>query len=228
MFNFIALLLGLYTALCPVQAEKPAAKIAASPADNRIVRTPPRADERSDRENGYRARYFDMTDYEQNKQNLDEKYSRRSYLREKMAKEIADFLADYEEYEILTRNYRRELYETGNRADIDNPANDVNNQNSADNSSDENRRENGDGSYDNSGNSAENGNSENGGNRSGNDNRTGNGGISTQPGKVYIPAPPETNRPRPLIPGDENREDPGSGQKVPSPSDLDDAYLIRD
>lgn len=228
MFNFIALLLGLYTALCPVQAEKPAAKIAASPADNRIVRTPPRADERSDRENGYRARYFDMTDYEQNKQNLDEKYSRRSYLREKMAKEIADFLADYEEYEILTRNYRRELYETGNRADIDNPANDVNNQNSADNSSDENRRENGDGSYDNSGNSAENGNSENGGNRSGNDNRTGNGGISTQPGKVYIPAPPETNRPRPLIPGDENREGSRSGQKVPSPSDPDDAYLIRD
>ena len=216
MFNFIALLLGLYTALCPVQAEKPAAKIAANPADNRIVRTPPRADDRSDRENGYRARYFDMTDYEQNKQNLDEKYSRRSYLREKMAKEIADFLADYEEYEILTRNYRRELYETGNRVDIDNPAKEGNNQNPADNSSDENGRENGDGSYDNPDNSA------------GNDNRTGNGGISTQPGKVYIPAPPETNRPRPLIPGDEDREAPGSGQKVPSPSDPDDAYLIRD
>ena len=111
MLNVIAFLMGIITALYPQPAEKPAAKITNGAAAARIVRTPPRADEQRSRENGYRVRYFDMDDYEWNKQNLDEKYARRSYLREKMAKEIADFLADYEEYEILTRNYRRELYE---------------------------------------------------------------------------------------------------------------------
>ena len=122
MLNVIAFLMGIITALYPQPAEKPAAKITNGAATARIVRTPPRADEQRSRENGYRVRYFDMDDYERNKQNLDEKYARRSYLREKMAKEIADFLADYEEYEILTRNYRRELYETGNRAENDNSA----------------------------------------------------------------------------------------------------------
>ena len=227
MFNVIALLLGLCAALCPAQTEKPAVKFAASPADNRIVRTPPRADEQYSRENGYRVRGFDMTDYEQNKQNLDEKYSRRSYLREKMAKEMADFLADYEEYEILTRNYRRELYETGYRVDNDNRANvGENNQNPGGNSFGESARKN-DGSYDKSESRSDRDNPQNDGNRSANDNRSG-GGVTTQPGKVYIPAPPETDRPRPLIPGGEKKEEPGEGQKVPSPTDPDDAYLIRD
>jgi len=221
MLNVIAFLMGIITALYPQPAEKPAAKITNGAATARIVRTPPRADEQHSRENGYRVRYFDMDDYERNKQNLDEKYARRSYLREKMAKEIADFLADYEEYEILTRNYRRELYETGNRAENDNS-----------------ERENGSGTNispsDNSGNRTGNGSYDNSGNRTGNDNRdnsanrTGNGSSYEQPGKVYIPAPPEVDRPRPVIPGGENDEQPGDGQKIPSPSDPDSTYIIKD
>ena len=197
MLNVIAFLMGIITALYAQPAEKPAAKITNGAATGRIVRTPPRADEQYSRENGYRVLSFDMDDYERNKQNLDEKYARRSYLREKMAKEIADFLADYEEYEILTRNYRRELYETGNRAENDNS-----------------ERENGSGTNispsDNSG------------------NRTGNGSSYEQPGKVYIPAPPEVDRPRPVIPGGENDEQPGDGQKIPSLSDPDSTYIIKD
>lgn len=221
MLNVIAFLMGIITALYPQPAEKPAAKITNGAATARIVRTPPRADEQHSREDGYRVLGFDMDDYERNKQNLDEKYARRSYLREKMAKEIADFLADYEEYEILTRNYRRELYETGNRAENDNSA-----------------RENGSGTNispsDNSGNRTGNGSYDNSGNRTGNDNRdnsanrTGNGSSYEQPGKVYIPAPPEVDRPRPVIPGGENDEQPGDGQKIPSPSDPDSTYIIKD
>ena len=225
MLNVIAFLMGIITALYPQPAEKPAAKITNGAATARIVRTPPRADEQHSREDGYRVRYFDMDDYERNKQNLDEKYARRSYLREKMAKEIADFLADYEEYEILTRNYRRELYETGNRAENDNSARENGsgtNIGPADNSLGENRRENGTGSYDNSGNRIGTGNRDNSGNR------PGNGSSYEQPGKVYIPAPPEVDRPRPVIPGGENDEQPGDGQKIPSPSDPDSTYIIKD
>ena len=249
MLNVIAFLMGIITALYPQPAEKPAAKITNGAATARIVRTPPRADEQYSRENGYRVLGFDMDDYERNKQNLDEKYARRSYLREKMAKEIADFLADYEEYEILTRNYRRELYETGNRAENDNSARENGsgtNIGPADNSLGENRRENGTGSYDNSGNRIGTGNRDNSGNRigtgnrdnSGNrpgngnrdnsGNRPGNGSSYEQPGKVYIPAPPEVDRPRPVIPGGENDEQPGDGQKIPSPSDPDSTYIIKD
>lgn len=237
MLNVIAFLMGIITALYPQPAEKPAAKITNGAAAARIVRTPPRADEQRSRENGYRVRYFDMDDYERNKQNLDEKYARRSYLREKMAKEIADFLADYEEYEILTRNYRRELYETGNRAENDNSERENGsgtNIGPADNSLGENRRENGTGSYDNSGNRIGTGNRDNSGNRIGtgnrdnSGNRPGNGSSYEQPGKVYIPAPPEVDRPRPVIPGGENDEQPGDGQKIPSPSDPDSTYIIKD
>ena len=237
MLNVIAFLMGIITALYPQPAEKPAAKITNGAATARIVRTPPRADEQYSRENGYRVLGFDMDDYERNKQNLDEKYARRSYLREKMAKEIADFLADYEEYEILTRNYRRELYETGNRAENDNSARENGsgtNIGPADNSLGENRRENGTGSYDNSGNRIGTGNRDNSGNRAGNGNRDnsgnrpGNGSSYEQPGKVYIPAPPEVDRPRPVIPGGENDEQPGDGQKIPSPSDPDSTYIIKD
>lgn len=237
MLNVIAFLMGIITALYPQPAEKPAAKITNGAATARIVRTPPRADEQYSRENGYRVLGFDMDDYERNKQNLDEKYARRSYLREKMAKEIADFLADYEEYEILTRNYRRELYETGNRAENDNSERENGsgtNIGPADDFSAENKRGNGTGGYDNSDNRAGNGNRDNSGNRTGNGNRdnsgnrTGNGSSYEQPGKVYIPAPPEVDRPRPVIPGGENDEQPGDGQKIPSPSDPDSTYIIKD
>ena len=233
MLNVIAFLMGIITALYPQPAEKPAAKITNGAATARIVRTPPRADEQRSRENGYRVRYFDMDDYERNKQNLDEKYARRSYLREKMAKEIADFLADYEEYEILTRNYRRELYETGNRAENDNSARE-NGSGTNIGPSDNSGNRTGNGSYDNSGNRTGNGNRDNSGNRIGNGNRdnsanrTGNGSSYEQPGKVYIPAPPEVDRPRPVIPGGENDEQPGDGQKIPSPSDPDSTYIIKD
>ena len=213
MLNVIASLMGIITTLYPQPAEKPAAKITNGAATARIVRTPPRADEQHSREDGYRVRYFDMDDYERNKQNLDEKYARRSYLREKMAKEIADFLADYEEYEILTRNYRRELYETSNRAENDNSARENGsgtNIGPADDFSAENKRGNGTDGYNNSA------------------NRTGNGSSYEQPGKVYIPAPPEVDRPRPVIPGGENDEQPGDGQKIPSPSDPDSTYIIKD
>ena len=237
MLNVIAFLMGIITALYPQPAEKPAAKITNGAATARIVRTPPRADEQHSREDGYRVRYFDMDDYERNKQNLDEKYARRSYLREKMAKEIADFLADYEEYEILTRNYRRELYETGNRAENDNSERENGsgtNISPSDNSgnrtgsgtnispSDNSGNRTGNGSYDNSGNRIGNGNRDNSANR------TGNGSSYEQPGKVYIPAPPEVDRPRPVIPGGENDEQPGDGQKIPSPSDPDGTYIIKD
>ena len=233
MLNVIAFLMGIITALYPQPAEKPAAKITNGAATARIVRTPPRADEQHSRENGYRVRYFDMDDYERNKQNLDEKYARRSYLREKMAKEIADFLADYEEYEILTRNYRRELYETGNRAENDNSERENGNGTNI-SPSDNSGNRTGNGSYDNSGNRTGNGSYDNSGNRTGNGNRdnsanrTGNGSSYEQPGKVYIPAPPEVDRPRPVIPGGENDEQPGDGQKIPSPSDPDSTYIIKD
>ena len=233
MLNVIAFLMGIITALYPQPAEKPAAKITNGAATARIVRTPPRADEQHSRENGYRVRYFDMDDYERNKQNLDEKYARRSYLREKMAKEIADFLADYEEYEILTRNYRRELYETGNRAENDNSARE-NGSGTNISPSDNSGSRTGNGSYDNSGNRTGNGSYDNSGNRAGNGNRdnsgnrAGNGSSYEQPGKVYIPAPPEVDRPRPVIPGGENDEQPGDGQKIPSPSDPDSTYIIKD
>lgn len=221
MLNVIAFLMGIITALYPQPTEKPAAKITNGAATARIVRTPPRADEQYSRENGYRVRYFDMDDYERNKQNLDEKYARRSYLREKMAKEIADFLADYEEYEILTRNYRRELYETGNRAENDNSERE-NGSGTNISPSDNSGNRTGNGSYDNSGNRTGNGNRDNSANRSG------NGSSYEQPGKVYIPAPPEVDRPRPVIPGGENDEQPGDGQKIPSPSDPDSTYIIKD
>ena len=233
MLNVIAFLMGIITALYPQPAEKPAAKITNGAATARIVRTPPRADEQHSRENGYRVRYFDMDDYERNKQNLDEKYARRSYLREKMAKEIADFLADYEEYEILTRNYRRELYETGNRAENDNSERE-NGSGTNISPSDNSGNRTGNGSYDNSGNRTGNGSYDNSGNRTGNGNRdnsanrTGNESSYEQPGKVYIPAPPEVDRPRPVIPGGENDEQPGDGQKIPSPSDPDGTYIIKD
>ena len=233
MLNVIAFLMGIITALYPQPAEKPVAKITNGAATARIVRTPPRADEQHSRENGYRVRYFDMDDYERNKQNLDEKYARRSYLREKMAKEIADFLADYEEYEILTRNYRRELYETGNRAENDNSERE-NGSGTNISPSDNSGNRTGNGSYDNSGNRTGNGSYDNSGNRTGNGNRdnsanrTGNGSSYEQPGKVYIPAPPEVDRPRPVIPGGENDEQPGDGQKIPSPSDPDSTYIIKD
>ena len=233
MLNVIAFLMGIITALYPQPAEKPAAKITNGAATARIVRTPPRADEQHSRENGYRVRYFDMDDYERNKQNLDEKYARRSYLREKMAKEIADFLADYEEYEILTRNYRRELYETGNRAENDNSERE-NGSGTNISPSDNSGNRTGNGSYDNSGNRTGNDNRDNSANRTGNGNRdnsgnrTGNGSSYEQPGKVYIPAPPEVDRPRPVIPGGENDEQPGDGQKIPSPSDPDSTYIIKD
>ena len=245
MLNVIAFLMGIITALYPQPAEKPAAKITNGAATARIVRTPPRADEQHSRENGYRVLGFDMDDYERNKQNLDEKYARRSYLREKMAKEIADFLADYEEYEILTRNYRRELYETGNRAENDNSARE-NGSGTNIGPSDNSGNRTGNGSYDNSGNRTGNGNRDNSGNRTGNGNRDnsgnrigtgnrdnsgnrpGNGSSYEQPGKVYIPAPPEVDRPRPVIPGGENDEQPGDGQKIPSPSDPDSTYIIKD
>lgn len=233
MLNVIAFLMGIITALYPQPAEKPAAKITNGAATARIVRTPPRADEQHSREDGYRVRYFDMDDYERNKQNLDEKYARRSYLREKLAKEIADFLADYEEYEILTRNYRRELYETGNRAENDNSERE-NGSGTNIGPSDNSGNRTGNGSYDNSGNRAGNGSYDNSGNRTGNGNRdnsanrTGNGSSYEQPGKVYIPAPPEVDRPRPVIPGGENDEQPGDGQKIPSPSDPDSTYIIKD
>ena len=233
MLNVIAFLMGIITALYPQPAEKPAAKITNGAATARIVRTPPRADEQHSREDGYRVRYFDMDDYERNKQNLDEKYARRSYLREKMAKEIADFLADYEEYEILTRNYRRELYETGNRAENDNSERE-NGSGTNISPSDNSGNRTGNGSYDNSGNRTGNGSYDNSGNRIGNGNRdnsanrTGNGSSYEQPGKVYIPAPPEVDRPRPVIPGGENDEQPGDGQKIPSPSDPDSTYIIKD
>lgn len=233
MLNVIAFLMGIITALYPQPAEKPAAKITNGAATARIVRTPPRADEQHSREDGYRVRYFDMDDYERNKQNLDEKYARRSYLREKMAKEIADFLADYEEYEILTRNYRRELYETGNRAENDNSARE-NGSGTNISPSDNSGNRTGNGSYDNSGNRTGNDNRDNSANRTGNGNRdnsgnrTGNGSSYEQPGKVYIPAPPEVDRPRPVIPGGENDEQPGDGQKIPSPSDPDSTYIIKD
>ena len=221
MLNVIAFLMGIITALYPQPAEKPAAKITNGAATGRIVRTPPRAAEQHSREDGYRVRYFDMDDYERNKQNLDEKYARRSYLREKMAKEIADFLADYEEYEILTRNYRRELYETGNRAENDNSERE-NGSGTNISPSDNSGNRTGNGSYDNSGNRIGNGNRDNSGNR------IGNGSSYEQPGKVYIPAPPEVDRPRPVIPGGENDEQPGDGQKIPSPSDPDSTYIIKD
>lgn len=221
MLNVIAFLMGIITALYPQPAEKPAAKITNGAATARIVRTPPRADEQHSRENGYRVLGFDMDDYERNKQNLDEKYARRSYLREKMAKEIADFLADYEEYEILTRNYRRELYETGNRAENDNSARE-NGSGTNISPSDNSGNRIGNGSYDNSGNRTGTGNRDNSGNR------PGNGSYYEQPGKVYIPAPPEVDRPRPVIPGGENDEQPGDGQKIPSPSDPDSTYIIKD
>ena len=221
MLNVIAFLMGIITALYPQPAEKPAAKITNGAATARIVRTPPRADEQHSREDGYRVRYFDMDDYERNKQNLDEKYARRSYLREKMAKEIADFLADYEAYEILTRNYRRELYETGNRAENDNSERE-NGSGTNISPSDNSGNRTGNGSYDNSGNRIGNGNRDNSANR------TGNGSSYEQPGKVYIPAPPEVDRPRPVIPGGENDEQPGDGQKIPSPSDPDGTYIIKD
>lgn len=233
MLNVIAFLMGIITALYPQPAEKPAAKITNGAATARIVRTPPRADEQHSRENGYRVRYFDMDDYERNKQNLDEKYARRSYLREKMAKEIADFLADYEEYEILTRNYRRELYETGNRAENDNSERE-NGSGTNISPSDNSGNRTGNGNLDNSGNRTGNGSYDNSGNRTGNGNRdnsanrTGNGSSYEQPGKVYIPAPPEVDRPRPVIPGGENDEQPGDGQKIPSPSDPDSTYIIKD
>lgn len=233
MLNVIAFLMGIITALYPQPAEKPVAKITNGAATARIVRTPPRADEQHSREDGYRVRYFDMDDYERNKQNLDEKYARRSYLREKMAKEIADFLADYEEYEILTRNYRRELYETGNRAENDNSARE-NGSGTNISPSDNSGNRTGNGSYDNSGNRTGNDNRDNSANRTGNGNRdnsgnrTGNGSSYEQPGKVYIPAPPEVDRPRPVIPGGENDEQPGDGQKIPSPSDPDSTYIIKD
>ena len=233
MLNVIAFLMGIITALYPQPAEKPAAKITNGAATGRIVRTPPRADEQHSRENGYRVRYFDMDDYERNKQNLDEKYARRSYLREKMAKEIADFLADYEEYEILTRNYRRELYETGNRAENDNSERE-NGSGTNISPSDNSGSRTGNGSYDNSSNRTGNGSYDNSGNRTGTGNRdssanrTGNGSSYEQPGKVYIPAPPEVDRPRPVIPGGENDEQPGDGQKIPSPSDPDSTYIIKD
>lgn len=233
MLNVIAFLMGIITALYPQPAEKPAAKITNGAATARIVRTPPRADEQHSREDGYRVRYFDMDDYERNKQNLDEKYARRSYLREKMAKEIADFLADYEEYEILTRNYRRELYETGNRAENDNSERE-NGSGTNISPSDNSGNRTGNGNLDNSGNRTGNGSYDNSGNRTGNGNRdnsanrTGNGSSYEQPGKVYIPAPPEVDRPRPVIPGGENDEQPGDGQKIPSPSDPDSTYIIKD
>ena len=115
MINVIALLIGLMTAVNMQPVKKPIT-VAVTDGDNgaRIVRVNPRADEdaRLVRLHDER-RTFDMTDYDSKKQALDEKYSRRAYLREKMSREMADFLADYEEYRLLSANYRREYRALG-------------------------------------------------------------------------------------------------------------------
>lgn len=52
---------------------------------------------------------FGADEYALKKQELDKKYARRAYLREKMVAELADFLADYEEYSAISKRYSHEL-----------------------------------------------------------------------------------------------------------------------
>lgn len=245
MINVIALLIGLITAVNTQPVKKPIT-VAVTDGDNgaRIVRVNPRADEdaRPVRLHDER-RTFDMTDYDSKKQALDEKYSRRAYLREKMSREMADFLADYEEYRLLSANYCREyraLGETnangtekgGSSADNDNAGTenngtfpdktDANRQNGSTNGSTNGGTNNGNGAY--------NGGSYNG-NNSGSENSDGNGtnnGREEGGDKIFRPVPPSTDMPRPLLPGD-NGNDSGDDGIAPLPAPgTDGSFVIGD
>lgn len=213
MFNTIAFILGLATALCPQCADKPVSVGVISPVENtRIVRVPPKAEDENREERSYGASdasgnyrgdvrsegtnarerngyYFDMTDYEQNKKNLDEKYSRRAFLREKMAKEMADFLADYEEYRLLSASYRKEYYSANRFTGFDG-ATDETTDNGSINKGITNGTTNG--------------------TTNGVNNGTTNGvNNENQSGRVYSPVPPSVNDPRPLAPNEEKKENDG-------------------
>lgn len=250
MINVIALLIGLITAVNTQPVKKPIT-VAVTDGDNgaRIVRVNPRADEdaRPVRLHDER-RTFDMTDYDSKKQALDEKYSRRAYLREKMSREMADFLADYEEYRLLSANYCREyraLGETnangtekdGTSVDNDNNGKynagtenngtfpdktDANRQNGSTNGSTNGGTNNGNGAY--------NGGSYNG-NNSGSENSDGNGtnnGREEGGDKIFRPVPPSTDMPRPLLPGD-NGNDSGDDGIAPLPAPgTDGSFVIGD
>lgn len=233
MFNTIAFILGLATALCPQCADKPVAVGVISPVENtRIVRVPPKAEDENRQErsygdsgaNGYyqggartdgtnarerKGYYFDMTDYEQNKKNLDEKYSRRAYLREKMAKEMADFLADYEEYKLLSANYRKEYYSANRFSDSDGTVGET-----TDNGNTNNGVNNGTN------------NGVNNGTTNGVNNGTTNGANNgNETGRVYSPVPPTVNDPRPLAPDEEKKENDGT-QKPGKPSQGERASVL--
>ena len=259
MINVIALLIGLMTAVNMQPVKKPIT-VAVTDGDNgaRIVRVNPRADEdaRPVRLHDER-RTFDMTDYDSKKQALDEKYSRRAYLREKMSREMADFLADYEEYRLLSANYRREYRalgepnangaeKGGSSADNDNAGTenkgtypyktDADRQNGSTNGR-ENDSTNGgtnNGGTNNGG--TNNGRTNNGsgsynGNNSGGENSDGNGtnnGREEGGDKIFKPVPPSTDMPRPLLPGD-NGNDSGDDGIAPLPMPgTDGSFVIGD
>ncbi|MDD7158659.1 MAG: hypothetical protein PUH99_06715 [Firmicutes bacterium] len=251
MINVIALLIGLMTAVNMQPVKKPIT-VAVTDGDNgaRIVRVNPRADEdaRPVRLHDER-RTFDMTDYDSKKQALDEKYSRRAYLREKMSREMADFLADYEEYRLLSANYRREYRalgepnangaeKGGSSADNDNAGTENKGTYPYKTDADrQNGRENGgtnNGGTNNGG--MNNGRTNNGsgsynGNNSGGENSDGNGtnnGREEGGDKIFKPVPPSTDMPRPLLPGD-NGNDSGDDGIAPLPMPgTDGSFVIGD
>ncbi|MGN1094243.1 MAG: hypothetical protein ACI4SC_04620 [Candidatus Neoclostridium sp.] len=261
MFNTIAFILGLATALCPQCADKPVAVGVISPVENtRIVRVPPKAEDENRQErsngasdaNGYyqggartdgtnaRERngyYFDMTDYEQNKKNLDEKYSRRAYLREKMAKEMADFLADYEEYKLLSANYRKEYYAANRFSDSDGTVGGTTDNGTVSGVNNGTNGRSANGVTNGTNNGVTNGNTNNGvnngtnnginnGTTDGTNNGTNNGANNGNgSGRVYSPVPPTVNDPRPLAPDDEKKENDGT-QKPGKPSQGERASVL--
>lgn len=112
MLNMLSLIMGLLIAPPrQIAAVIPEPVQTVTVSRERRVENPPRKENGNVAEDAAESidEEFSMDDYAVNKQNLDAKYSRRTELRKKLAEEIADFLADYEEYCALSRSYEREL-----------------------------------------------------------------------------------------------------------------------
>ena len=113
MLNMLSLLLGLMCAVPPrAVSVPPVAPVNVVASVRKTVE--PRSDivekESAGKPQDSFDEAFSVEDYADKKQALDAKYARRAELREKLAAEIADILADYEEYTALSRSYLRELH----------------------------------------------------------------------------------------------------------------------
>lgn len=113
MFNLIPLIMSIMITTPPKSVPKPVQAPIAVARQYRVrMETPPHAEESDTSVSDKRRREFDFAAYSIAKNGLDERFSARKELRQKIAGEIAQLIGDYEEYCALTSAYQGELYRT--------------------------------------------------------------------------------------------------------------------